>query len=331
MTFLNTTCQNLIKPFLYQYGRYSLSYAQTQPDMDVFVSEYGVLTYKSWCNQKLVLSNPLIKDSKSNQFLDEWMSLNNQSSFYFIDSDMAMILKKRGYYVNQVGWDHWLNLKHSFTWKTHKCLRRQVRRAFCLGFSIKEISYSDLDPFQVKAVHYKWVASRKNKNPFQSFLTQPLLKRYDQDVRCFVCMKNEKLIAFRLFFPLYNDYFIEGYSADLNRSLDVDYSVDYALMYQAIQTFKAERKWLLSLGASPHFEPSVCNDIKWVDFCLKAMYSYGNVFYSFKGIESYKNRYHTQRKPLFVAFSSNFPIISLVSVFFRSFFCQNVNRSLSVS
>lgn len=267
-----------------------------------------------------VLSDPVAASESREDILDEFLSKFPDAAFYHIDYETASILSKKGFYINTMGHNHTLDLKgFEGSWISHKSLKRDSQKARREGVQIVEGSLQDFPTADLQRVSEAWVKNQTNPSSFQTFLTRPLVLKAEPDVRYFFAIKDNQLIGFRIFDPLYNNGAIYGYYANATRVLpSAPRGTGYLLALSAITKFKAEKKDVVSLGLAPFSLPSTesYKHSRFTKTIFRTIYQNGPPFYNFRGLKNHKKRFHGFEYPIFFATREKLPIRHLMFSFF---------------
>ena len=238
-----------------QYGNFALAYSATfQPDMDYFGNEQGFLAYKPVGSTAFVLSNPVAPIDGCEDLIRRFISEQSDVCFWQVSRPVAEILERIGFCVNEMGTETQIKLDgYGFDGPRKRNFRRALSRSTHCGYTTMERSVTSFDREELKRVSERWRQTRGVKDREMTFLTRPVVLEDEIDVRKFFTFDREdKLQAFAVFDPIYENGAVVGYLSSAKRRLpEADSLVGYAILYHAIRTFHKEGKRILSLGLSP--------------------------------------------------------------------------------
>lgn len=314
-----------IEKALLEHGSHSLAYSTVQDGMEYFINSAGYIAYnrcnRLGCRSTVVLGDPVSARENKPELLKQFTERFPDSVFWQISQDTAETLSKLGYYVNDLGLDTIVNLSEfEGTWKTHKSIRREARKAQRAGIVVAEQRIADVNSEELRAVNQSWLQSKSNNNPGQRFLTRPLVLSQERDVRYFFAYENERLIGYRFFDPLYHSGNVIGYYADITRvATSAPSGVSYLLALTAIRKFKDEGYTKLTLGFSPFARIEDSNEFKFSKFAhnmFRIMYSKWEKVYGFQGLHDHKNRFHGKHEKVYFASRSPVPVSGILAGYY---------------
>ena len=304
-----------LRPYLKQYGSHSMAYSTLEPIMEYFVVE-GVgyityITYKhwlwSWVERKIVLSDPICDfksyQSLTSQFVDKY------SNIFFVGASLkfANVLNEMGYQVNQFGIETVLNLSGFDLKGKHRAkLRQWKNKCNREGVTVIEKPVGDFaDQSEIKILSDKWLA--KKGGEFE-FLVRPLRFTNEPDVRYFWAYKDNKLVAFAVFDPIYKDGEVIAYYHNIDRmNALAPHGTSAFIILKAIEKFQSEDVQTVSLGVSPlclqkGFSNELDSDLNLLTrkgfwFAFEKL----NFLYPFKGNASHKNKFNGEKQPVYIS------------------------------
>jgi lysylphosphatidylglycerol synthetase-like protein (DUF2156 family) len=240
---------------LRQYGTGSQSYSATfQAELEHFGDERGFLAYKKVWGTTLVLCDPIAPRENIEDLISRFLQEHPDAGFWYLSRPIAQMLTSRGFYVNAMGPDTWIDLPtYSFAGAKKKQLREAVNRMNKRGFVTRECTLAEVGIDKVKALSDAWRQTRSAREQEVAFLNRPLVLAEELDVRRFFTFDRDgKLVAFGFFDPVYEGGKVVGYTSQHNRHLpEADAMVHFAIKRVAIETFQKEGLKVLHLGLSP--------------------------------------------------------------------------------
>jgi lysylphosphatidylglycerol synthetase-like protein (DUF2156 family) len=240
---------------LRQYGTTSQAYsAAFQAELEHFGDERGFISYRKIGRTALTLSDPIASSENMPDLISRFLEQHPDAGFWYLSPPVARILAARGFYVNAMGHDTWIDLaKYDFSGPKKKRLREAVNRMVKRGFATREATLGEIGIDNIKAVSEAWRATKTIRNGEVAFLNRPLVLAEEPDVRRFFTFDRDgKLVAFGFFDPVYEGGKVIGYTSQHNRHLpEADTMVHFAIKRVAIETFQKEGLKVLHLGLAP--------------------------------------------------------------------------------
>jgi len=252
-----------IKEYLKQYGGHTLAYSTVQPGMEHFIAEgVGYIPYmKHWFGQPLVLSDPIVSDDNLEHITDKFLEQYSKPGFIQISTKYGKVLDQRGFDITDFGTDTHIELnKFTLKGKDFEYVRRKKNIALRGGLEVREVTeFSDLDISIMKEISDEWLKTKSLKIEMP-FLTRPLDYKIHESVRYFLGYKDDDLVGYMFFDPMFRENKVIGYYADINRvSSRAPDGTMQALVCEAADIFKNEEVELISLGLSPFYKVSADN------------------------------------------------------------------------
>src|SRR5271165_5338126 len=210
-------------------------------------------TSKVW-GTTLVLSDPIAPLENIEDLISRFLKEHPDAGFWYLSRPIAQMLASRGFYVNAMGPDTWIDLPtYSFAGAKKMQLRQAFNRMSKRGFVTRECTLAEVGIDKVKALSDAWRQTRIAREKEVGFLNRPLVLAEEPDVRRFFTFDHDgKLVAFGFFDPVYEGGKIVGYMSQHNRHLpEADAMVHFAIKRVAIETFQKEGLKVLHLGLSP--------------------------------------------------------------------------------
>jgi lysylphosphatidylglycerol synthetase-like protein (DUF2156 family) len=240
---------------LRQHGMSSQAYSATfQAGLEHFGDNRGFLAYKRVGRTALVLSDPLAPPENIPDLISRFLQENSDTYFWHISPRVAQILAKRGFYINAMGPETWIELPtYTFGGEKKKQLRESLNRMVKRGFVTRECALDEVGIDRIEAISDAWRQTRTIRHGEVGFLNRPLVLAEELDVRRFFTFDRDgKLVAFAFFDPIYEAGNLVGYGSQHNRYLpEADHMINFAIKRVAIETFKREGLKVLHLGISP--------------------------------------------------------------------------------
>jgi lysylphosphatidylglycerol synthetase-like protein (DUF2156 family) len=308
---------------LRKYGNFALAYSATfQPGLDYFGDEEGFLAYKQVGSTAFVLSNPLAPIGGCEDLIHSFISERSDVCFWQASRPVAKILEKIGFCVNEMGTETRIELSgYDFDGPKKRNFRRALNRAASCSYTIAENSVTSLDREELQTVSERWRQTRGVKNREMTFLTRPAILDDEVDVRKFFTFDHKgSLQAFAFFDPIYREGEVVGYLCSAKRRLpEADSLVGYAILRQAIRTFQAEEKVIISLGLSPlcGIEDKELSSNRLVSFGFRAVYRsrlFNEHIYPLQGFAAHKGSFCGSAEQTYCAFKRGLALSQLVKM-----------------
>src|SRR3974390_2760480 len=113
---------------LRQYGTSSQAYSATfQAGLEHFGDERGFLAYGRIGRTALILSDPLAALENIPGLISRFLQKHSDAAFWHLSPAVAQILAERGFYINAMGPETWIELP-TYTFTGDK--KKQPREAF---------------------------------------------------------------------------------------------------------------------------------------------------------------------------------------------------------
>jgi phosphatidylglycerol lysyltransferase len=316
--------------FLREFGSNSLSHSSLQEGMSFFLEPaYGYIAYspiKADIERPLCLADPICSGDNLEQLIRLFLEKHKGATFIHITKQTATILSKLGFVINEIGVETIIDAQNfSLSGGGKEFLRSQRNRAAKDGLVVREQLCSEVPLQLLKQISSQWMATKVNGQEL-SFLVRPARFDDETDVRKFFAYKDDRLVGFNFFDPIYRGGQIIGYLDNTHRSVcEFSYSIADYINLEAMRQFKLEGKEIVSLGYSPLFALSDTGEFRYsqdLKKTLQYLYEHGNFLYDFKGAAFHKTRYRPgtegcQDIKLYCACTNPVPIFHLDKVFKR--------------
>ncbi len=315
---------------LRQYGGGSLAYSSLQPGMQYFTHpEFGYITYVPLSDaygSVCVLSDPICKTENMRPLVEAFLKERNDPIFLHIRRDTAQMLADMGFCVNEFGVETFVDIQEFTLVGTKKeQLRRARNNAKKDNIKVREISSVDDALFRAfKQISDEWIKRKVVSDGELQFVVRPLVYVEEVDVRRFVAVKDNEIVGFVIFDPMYEDCKVIGYIANQLRSiLDRSYSVVDFIIIEAMEIFKQEGKRELSLGVSPMARVNDGEEFRHSKL-MKAYFQYvfnnANFLYNFKNLHQHKAKYRPEapgahEEKVYCAMHTRFLLVRMYEVY----------------
>lgn len=315
---------------LQQYGRGSLAYSSLQTGMQYFMHpELGYISFVPLTDghgSVCALADPICSRENLRPFLEAFLKDRNDPIFLHITKETAEVLAEVGFCVNELGVETFIDIQQ-FNLVGNK--KQQLRQARNNGrkdnLKVREISAVDDALFKAfKTIGDEWMKQKVISDSEMQFVVRPIVYVDEVDVRRFVAVKDDEIVGFVIFDPMYEGGEVVGYIANhLRSTLDRSYSVVDYIILEAMEVFKKEGKRELSLGLSPLAQVNDTDEFKHSKL-LKAHFRYAfekaNFLYNFKNLYRHKSKYRPElpgarEEKVYCAMNTRFLLVRLYSVY----------------
>ena len=310
---------------LREHGSFSQAYSATfQAGLHHFGDTGGFLAYKMVGSTALVLSDPLTSPENVGELIGRFLAEHSDVGFWQVSRPVAETLAPRGFFINEIGQDHRIDLAdYTFNGREKRNLRNALNRVIKSGHIIREASIGEVGEDQIKIVSKAWRRRHTVRNREVAFLSRPLVFGAELDVRTvFTFDPNGTLVAFAVYDPIYECGEVVGYTAQHSRHRpDADALVQTAMRQFSIQKFQAEGKKWLFLGLSP-FAPTEDKDFlahrNWLMqrsfvWAYKS-WLFNRYMYPLKAIHAHKSQFRGQLIQTYYAFNRTPSLPRLIKV-----------------
>lgn len=286
------------------FGNGSLAYSSLQDGLKYFMhDELGYCAYTPLTDSEdsvCVLADPICSKANLRSFLEAFLQNKKDPIFLHASRETACILNEMGFCVNELGVETIIDIQ-DFTLSGNKRqkLRQSRNGAKRDNLSIVEIKHATAEIQEAfQRVSEEWRKQKVLNDSEMRFLVRPIIYDDEVDVRRFVALKNNEIVGFVIFDPIYENREVIGYIANhLRSSLECNYSVVDVIIIESIEAFKREGKRILSLGLSPLANVNDSDEFHHSKL-LKAHFKYSfekaNFLYNFKNLARHKNLYRPE-------------------------------------
>lgn len=316
-TIAKREMMNLLK----QYGYSSLSYSSLQSGVETLMDEgkgfvpFGMVH----CTKAtpVSLSDPICAPEHREELIGNFIQKYRNPIFVHISRDVAKVVEKHGYYINEMGIETIVDVQHfTLSGPKKEFLRSQRNRAHKDGVEVREYAMRDLDKNELNEISNRWMQHKTSPGEL-AFLARPAVFEDEMDVRKFYAKKNGKIVGYVFFDPMYENGKVYGYIANILRADHASYSICDAIIIEALKVFKEEGIREVSLGFSPFCEVNDQPEFhysKRKNVIFKWLYEHGNHIYSFKALAFHKKMYRpgidgTREVKVYCASRTSLPVL----------------------
>lgn len=289
---------------LKQHGRGSLAYSSLQAGMKYYMNEkLGYCAYVPLTDSEdsvCVLADPICSKENLRAFLDAFLLDKKDPIFLHASRETAEILNERGFSVNELGVETVIEIQNfTLTGNKKQGLRQARNNAKKDNLVCKEVLSSDPDMRKAfRKISEDWMKQKVMSDSEMQFIVRPIVYVDEIDVRKFVALKDDAVVGFIIFDPMYEEGKVKGYIANhLRSNLDRSYSVVDFILLEAMEIFKAEGKQEISLGLSPLAKVDDSEEFrhsKLLSAHFKYSFEKANYLYNFKNLYRHKSKYRPE-------------------------------------
>lgn len=289
---------------LKQYGRGSLAYSSLQAGMQYYMNDkLGYCAYVPLSDSEdsvCVLADPICSKENLRAFLDAFLLEKKDPIFLHASHDTAEILNERGFSVNELGVETIIEIqKFTLSGNKRQALRQARNNAKRDNLVCREVLSSDPEMRKAfRKISEEWMKHKVMNDSEMQFIVRPIVYVDEIDVRKFVALKDDTVVGFIIFDPIYENGKVKGYIANhLRSNLDRSYSVVDFILLEALDIFKAEGKEELSLGLSPLAKVDDSEEFrhsKLLTAHFKYSFEKANFLYNFKNLYRHKSKYRPE-------------------------------------
>ena len=328
----------LFSPFLRQYGRQAFSYATLQQGMEYFVNELGYVAYVTVVHPilspkplRIVFCDPVCAESDYLSFLKSFFAEYPNVVFGMISENFATVLRSIGYMVNCLGIEAELAVQSYNTagnWKELDLIKRARNEIKRKGVVIHEVDITKIDRAELDKVTEQWLTFKSiNDREIWIYARKPIFSD-ENDMRKFIAVDMQgQIVGFVFYDPMYRDGKIIGYSANILRTNEHEYThLTTAIHMFAIDQFRTEGVEVLNLCLSPfvNLDAGKYNDNKIFKVFLLLIARFGDSIYNFHGLSFHKSKYRGTEKPIYFASKSKLAYIEVYLAFQVSGISKNM-------
>ena len=310
-----------------EFGTGSLAYSALQNGVIDYSKEgHGFIAHApidARSRSTLCLADPVCHADSKRDLLKDFVQNFSDPVFVHINKDTAEHLHQLGFYINEMGTETLINVQEfSLKGSKKEFLRSQRNRALRDEVKVVEMHNGEVTTETMQAISDAWIKSKAVSSHEMSFIVRPMVYDDEPDVRRFFAVKDDVVIGFVFFDPMYRDGKVYGYLANFLRTcVESSYSVCDYIIVEAIAKFKAEGLEVVSLGFSPFSDVNDSGEFRFSKM-LKRVFQYSfenaNHLYAFKQLSFHKQRYRpgiegTQEVKVYCASKSAMPLKGLYS------------------
>ncbi|MCA9402824.1 MAG: DUF2156 domain-containing protein [Candidatus Omnitrophica bacterium] len=300
------------------FGGQAMSYSALQEGIREFRHPAfdGFVPYQTVWGVDYVLSHPV---TPANQYLIAtllFLEHRRRVVLCQVSRNYASMLSCLGLQVSPFGAEHIVPLSDfTVSWKKRRSLKR-----FCSRLANQQYHVFENAGFarETHSVSREWLAHKQNSREL-SFLARPFTDTDEPDVRTFYLIKQNRLLGFCTFDPVYaegGDGRPVSYVLQHHRSVsDSPNGAGDYLLVSSLQQFRDEGIKEVSLGLSPLHDRA--DDSFLVPQGVRRLFDwlYGTKFlYHFEDLGRHKERFHGVKRQTYIAAYRKFTVRNLTGI-----------------
>ncbi len=310
--------------FLSLCGSHSLAYHSLQSDLSQFQTQYGYIAYQDFHNETIVLGDPISKEENYDNIIEQFLQFRPQCSFIQIGRTCAELLSHNKFSINYFGVESQIDLPFQTNGKQKKDIRLLTNAAKRNDIDVREI-------FNRHELQFSTISKDNHiNNRFHlglhakeyAFLSRPINRANEKDVRIFGGFQSNRLVSYSLFDPMYTDNKIIGYAEVISRQVTSSPkgSRTHTLL-QAMSQFAQEDISFVNIGLLPFYlKEKEKNNFKSssnkvIDCIFTTLYKSSPFVSNFAGLSFHKSRYRGNLIPKYFATNSNNPYKTLHCIY----------------
>jgi len=286
------------------------------------LDESGYIAYQKLGKDRFVIGDPVIAEGRFKEILKAFLSKYPVSSFVQCSKKTALILKSLGYYLTPVGIETLLELPYRLEGAGRCDIRHLANCSERAGLKIRELEISQLRSNRLRST-FAGLTNGAIRFPGElKFLAVSSLAEGVAGTRLFAGFYNNRLVGTSLFYPMYDDGKVFGYSEVVpKRNPAAPKGTRVGILLGAIRQFESERIKVVSLGLSPFYK--VKENYDDCTFCncgetaklFEMIYKYADFSFNYKGLSFHKSRFRGIEKAVYFASKKKLPIAELLKIY----------------
>jgi len=297
-----------LKQFLKKYKGNFLTHVIFLKDKNLYWAQNDqvLLAYSDIGNKLVVLGDPIGDSSLFKNAIEDFQTFADKFGhtpvFYQVSEKYFPYYHENGYYFFKLGEEAVINLD-TFTLsgsKHNKSLRSSKSRLEKDGFKFEMLNppFSSDMVSEFKLISDLWLGKRKEKGFSLGFFSDDYIQTAPVAV---FKNKDDKIVAFATIMPVYDDISL---SVDLMR-FDHDAcpngTMD-ALFVNLLLWSKQQNYKYFNLGMAPLSNVGLSPFAHEQEKFAKFVYKFGNHWYKFSGLRNYKEKFHPDWEPRYLAY-----------------------------
>ncbi|WP_108670342.1 phosphatidylglycerol lysyltransferase domain-containing protein [Peribacillus acanthi] len=313
---------NEINAFLRRYGGNHVSHLTFNNDKHVFwtASKQAIIPYQKVGNKLIVLGDPIGKKEHITEAIQEFINYSTKYQlkpvFYQVTPEFLPAYQDSGYHLFKLGEEARVPLSDfSLAGKKGAKLRTRKNKFERNGFDFKVVHppYSDEFIGQIQLISNSWLDGRREKGFSVSFFCEQYVSRFPMAI---LSNPEGKPIAFA---TLACDAHLENrtMTIDLMRYLKDSPHGTMDMLFISIFHWCKENGYSWgSMGMAPLSNLGTDTKSSLLEKIAQLTFHHGNIFYNFKGLFEYKNKFFPLWEPRYLAYPKGSLAIILIQIMY---------------
>ena len=300
-------CEDDINNIVRKYRGSSLTHLVYLRDKYIYMNEDKdvMFQYQIYLDKIFVLGNPIGNPEKLFEEIELFYELADKYGytivFYQIEEDMIKYLHSHGYDFMKIGEEATIDVPtFEVVGNKMKSLKKSRNKMISEGYTFEMIypPYSEEIMRRLKEISDNWLDGRSEKGYSVGFFDEYYLSKEGIGI-----VKNSegKIEGFASIMSMYNGK--ESFSVDLMRfTKEATRGVMDYMFINLIEIGKQKGYEKFNMGMAPLANVGTSKYAFLNEKIALQVYEYGQVFYSFKGLRKFKNKYTNNWEPRYVAY-----------------------------
>ena len=286
------------------------------------LNESGYIAYQKLGKDRFVIGDPVIAEGRFEEILKAFLSKYPVSSFVQCSKKTALILKSLGYYLTPLGTEILLELPYRLEGADRCDIRHLANCSKRAGLKIRELEISQLRGNWQSSTFAGLTNGAIRFSGELQFLAVSSNTEGVVGARLFAGFDHNRLVGTSLFYPMYENGKVFGYSEVVpRRNPAAPKGTRVGVLLGALRQFESEGIKVVSLGLSPFYK--VKENYDDCTFCncgetaklFEMIYNYDNLSFNYKGLSFHKSRFRGIEKAVYFASKKKLPIAEFLKIY----------------
>ncbi|MGL4990544.1 MAG: bifunctional lysylphosphatidylglycerol flippase/synthetase MprF [Sarcina sp.] len=310
-------CEDDINNIVHSYRGSSLTHLVYLRDKYIYINKEKdvMLQYQIYSDKIFVLGNPIGNNENIYEAIESFYEFADKYGhtvvFYQIEENMIKYLHSHGYDFMKIGEEAMIDVQSfEVVGNKMKSLKKSRNKMISEGYTFEMIypPYSKEIIQTLKHVSDDWLDGRAEKGYSVGFFDEYYLSKEAIGV---VKDENGEIKGFANLMDMYNGD--ESFSVDLMRfTKDSARGVMDFMFINLIEDGKEKGFKKFNMGMAPLANVGTSKYAFFSEKVALGVYEYGQIFYSFKGLRKFKNKYTNNWEPRYIAYRRGVSIIFIM-------------------
>ncbi|MCH7946993.1 MAG: DUF2156 domain-containing protein [candidate division Zixibacteria bacterium] len=305
------------------FGNFPCAGQTLQKDMTHFrLDQSGYIAYQKLGKDRFVIGDPVIAEDRFEEILKSFLSKYPHSCFVQCSKKTALILKSLGCYLTPIGIETFLKLPYRLEGAGRCDIRHLANCSERAGLKVRELEISQLRGDFLPAT-FAGLTNGAIRFPGElKFLAVSSFTEKVVGTRIFAGFDNDGLVGTSLFFPMYENGKVFGYSEVVpKRNPAAPKGTRVGILLGAIRQFESEGIKVVSLGLSPFYKVKELYDSCSLSNCRESaklfemIYKYADFSFNYQGLSFHKSRFRGIEKAVYFASKKKLPVTELLKIY----------------